>query len=526
VIVLVGFMGAGKSTVGRLVATRARRAFVDTDELVVQRAGASVAEIFATRGEEVFRDLEREIVLETLAGPDAVVALGGGAPAHPTIAQALQGKTVVHLAVSWDEVLRRVGDDPARPLLQTHDPDPLFTNRRRVYDSVATVTIPTDGRSPDEVAAQVVDQIFPPQIAQDPPRRVGVALGDRAYDVVVGRDLLRNLAGLLPSLPGAEKAVVVAHPSVERFAKEAGDALSGLGLEIEHVALEEGEPSKSLQTVEELWRELARRKVHKRDVIVGVGGGVITDVAGFVAATYARGLPLIHVPTTLLAQVDAAIGGKCGVNIPEGKNLIGAIYQPRAVICDVDLLASLPRDELRSGMAEVLKYGFIAEPQLLRDADEKARRIYAGDSAALENLVVRSVEIKASFVAADERDEGSRAFLNYGHTFAHAIEKLGGFMQIRHGEAVALGMMAAAYLSHELGRLHESAVALHRQVLEGAGLPVTADLALEALEEAWQHDKKHREGTRFVLLNDIAEPEAGIQAPRDAIGAALRRLSS
>ncbi|MDP9068821.1 MAG: 3-dehydroquinate synthase [Actinomycetota bacterium] len=523
-IVLIGFMGAGKSTVGRLVAARTGLPFIDTDTVVSDRADASIAQIFRTRGEAAFRELERQVVLEVLSGPEAVVSLGGGAPADPVVADALRGKVVVHLDVSWDEVRRRVGSDLDRPLLQTEDPQALFEGRRQIYESVATVTVSTDGRSPEQVAAQVTD-VAGQRPETDAPRRVVVPLGERAYEVVVGSDLLRKLPTLLPPLAGAEKAVVVTHASVERFAKEVGDALAGAGLEIEHVMVEEGESSKSLSTVEALWHELATRKVHKRDPIVGVGGGVISDVAGFVAATYVRGLPLIHVPTTLLAQVDAAIGGKCGVNIPEGKNLIGAIYQPRAVVCDVDLLTSLPREELRSGMAEVVKYGLIAEPDLLQGLGERVRRGHDGDSSTLVDLVARCAAIKASFVAADERDEGKRAFLNYGHTFAHAVEKLGGFRGIRHGEAVALGMMAAAHLSHELGRLDDSGVALHRRVLEEVGLAVTADLVLEDMEEAWQHDKKHHGGTRFVLLNAIGDPEAGIEAPRDAIRAALERMS-
>lgn len=523
-IVLVGFMGAGKTTVGELLAARMGLPFVDTDELVSKRAGTSVADIFRTRGEATFRELERDAALEALSASDAVVSLGGGAPADPAIAAALQGKRVIYLELPWDEVQRRVGGDPERPLLQAPEPKALFDERRRIYEAVATLTVSTGERSPQEVAAQIVREIGRTAGKASTPRRIEVPLGARSYDVVVGRDLLRDLPSLLPPLNGAEKAFVVTHPSLERFAKEAGDALAAL--RVEHLVIDEGESSKSLTTVQSLWRELAAREAHKHDLVVAVGGGVVSDVAGFVAATYARGLPLVHIPTTLLGQVDAAIGGKSGVNTPEGKNLIGAIYQPRAVICDVDLLASLPVEELRSGMAEIVKYGFISQPDLLNGAEERARRAYAGDAATLLDLVARSASIKASFVAADERDEGTRAFLNYGHTFAHAIEKVGGFSGIRHGEAVALGMMAAAYLSYELGRLDEGAVGLHRSTLEGVGLPVTASLDLESLENAWRHDKKHKAGTRFVLLNAIGDPEAGIEAPREAIRVALERMSA
>lgn len=247
---------------------------------------------------------------------------------------------------------------------------------------------------------------------------------------------------------------------------------------------------------------------------------------------------MAHVPTTLLAQVDAAIGGKTGVNLPQGKNLVGTFHQPCVVVCDVESLATLPEAELRSGLAEVAKYGFIAAPDLLPLVVDNAPSILAGDPDLLQEIVGRSVGIKAGVVAADEREHGVRAHLNYGHTFAHAIEQVAGlgvpprdsgpadpFPPIRHGEAVALGMMSAAHLSAELGRLDTEAVETHRRVLEAVGLPVKAPLSLDDLEPAWRLDKKYRQGVRFVLLNGIGVPEAGIEAEREAVARALERMS-
>ncbi len=523
-IVLIGFMGAGKTTVGRLVAGLLGLPFIDTDELVEQREGRAIAEIFHLEGEPAFREAEREVVLETLGGDDAVVALGGGALADPVVVSALQGKTVVHLDASWAEVQRRLSGDVSRPMLSRGDPQALYESRRAIYEMLRPLTIPTDGRSAQEVALDVAVAVRGPEVATEHHRRVVVPLGDRSYEVVVGRDLLDHIDNLVPSIERAEKAFLVAHPSTERFAKVVSEALGAANIDIYVLVIEEGERSKSLDVVQRLWDQLAAKEAHRNDVVVGVGGGVVCDVAGFVAATYARGMQLVHVPTTLLAQVDAAIGGKCGVNIPAGKNLIGAIYQPSAVICDVDVLASLPRDELVSGMAEVVKYGFIADPELLSDIGDEARRVYEGDASSTTAVVARSAEIKAGFVAYDERDRGKRAFLNYGHTFAHAIEKLAGFRDIRHGEAVALGMMAAAYLSHELGRLSEQGVALHQRVLGDVGLPTAAQLDADQLQAAWRHDKKYEAGTRFVLLNDIGVPEAGVSAPDSAVRRALERM--
>ena len=523
-IVLIGFMGAGKTTVGRILATRLGLPFVDTDQLASDRAGMPVSEIFSTKGEPAFRELERAVVRETLAGPDSVVALGGGALGDPAIATALQGRAVIHLDASWSETRRRLKGDTTRPLLLTGDPKALFDQRRGMYEMISTHHVDTEGRRPEEIANEVAVAVGGARITDEQAQRVVMPLRDRAYDVVIGREFLSGLGDLIPGASEAEAAFLLSHPSLQRFIKEAVETLEAGGLRVIPLEVPEGERSKSLEVVQSLWRTLAEEKARRHDLVIGLGGGVICDLAGFLAATFNRGMPLVHIPTTLLAQVDAAIGGKCGINLPEGKNLIGAIYQPSVVLCDIDLLASVPQEELRSGMAEVVKYGFIADPEMLEGIEVKAQKVYDGDARALLGVVSRSASVKASFVVSDERDEGRRAFLNYGHTFAHAIERLGGFETVRHGEAVALGMMAAAYLSQELGRLSEYGVQVHRRVLQGVGLPTTAELSLEAMEDAWQHDKKYKKGVRFVLLDDIGRPRSGVEANRGAVGAALARM--
>ncbi|MFP5353155.1 MAG: 3-dehydroquinate synthase [Actinomycetota bacterium] len=524
-IVLIGFMGTGKTTVGRMVAARLGLPFIDTDEAIEQRQGRSIRQIFEESGEPAFREIEREVVLAALGGDEAVVALGGGALGDPVVAALLQGKTVVHLKASWAEIQRRLRGDTARPLLRRHDPRALYEERSALYEMVGTLAIDTDDRSVADIALEIAIAVAGASAAEEHTQRVAVPLGDRSYEIVVGRDLVTRFDEFVPSLDAAEKAFLLGHPSTERFLKELSEALGARGVEVHVLTIPEGESSKSLSTIETLWDDLARREAHRADLVVGVGGGVVCDVAGFVAATYSRGLKLAHVPTTLLAQVDAAIGGKCGVNIPAGKNLIGAIYQPSVVLCDVDVLASLPQEELRSGMAEVVKYGFIADPESLSGMADTAKRLYDGDGCTTVSVVTRAAATKASFVATDERDFGRRAFLNYGHTFAHAIERLSGYGGIRHGEAVALGMMAAAYLSHELGRLSEYGVALHKRILDDVGLPTSAELDAADLQAAWKHDKKYDGGVRFVLLNDIGIPESGIAAPTSAIRAALERMS-
>jgi 3-dehydroquinate synthetase len=231
-----------------------------------------------------------------------------------------------------------------------------------------------------------------------------------------------------------------------------------------------------------------------------------------------------HVATSLLAQVDAAIGGKTGVNLARAKNLVGTIHQPAVVVCDVDLLATLPRAELVSGLAEVVKYGLIAEPDLLETITTRAGDILAAEPGALVEIVARSAAIKARIVAADERERGERAHLNYGHTFAHAFEHSSGYGVLRHGEAVALGMMAAAHLAHVLGRLPAETVEEHRTALASAGLPTSAAFDPGQLEGAWRLDKKYRRGVRFVLLSELGRPEAGVAAAPAAVHEAIQRL--
>jgi 3-dehydroquinate synthase len=286
----------------------------------------------------------------------------------------------------------------------------------------------------------------------------------------------------------------------------------------------EGESSKTAEVAQRLLGWMAERAAHRHDVVVGVGGGVVTDISGFVASTYARGVSVLHVATSLLAQVDAAIGGKTGVNLPQGKNLVGTIHQPIQVICDVTTLDTLPEAELRSGMAEVIKYGLIGDPELLDLVIVRRDDILRRDPQVLEEIVTRSARAKAAVVAADELEHGGRAALNYGHTFGHALEQASGYTGLRHGEAVALGMMAAAFLAEELGRIDEEAVDRHRRALEAVGLPVSGPIRIEDLEDAWLRDKKYKGGTRFVLLREIGSVETDIKVDRDVVVRALERM--
>jgi len=323
--------------------------------------------------------------------------------------------------------------------------------------------------------------------------QVPVDLGERSYQVLVGSGSRHRLAAVLPV--GVRRAAVVTQEAV-------GVAVEP-GIESRRFVIGPGEAAKTLSTVEDLCRGFAQWGLTRADVVVSVGGGVVTDVAGFAAASYHRGLPVVHVATTLLAQVDAAIGGKTGVNLPEGKNLVGAFWQPAAVICDTEVLASLPAREWASGLGEMAKYSFLGAPGL--------------EELPLDERVARCVALKAEVVAADERESGRRALLNYGHTLAHALEAVGlrpdRAWDLRHGEAVAVGLAFAALLSERLGRIGIERVADHLRVLGAYGLPaeLPAGARVDDLVEVMGRDKKATAGLTFVLDGrDGLEVVAGV----------------
>ncbi|HZA41065.1 MAG TPA: 3-dehydroquinate synthase [Actinomycetota bacterium] len=529
-IVIVGFMGAGKSTVGRLLADELGTNFIDADDEVERTAGVSIKEIFETWGEQGFRQFERGAVANALKRGAGVVAVGGGALGDPGTRDLLKSNPdvkVVYLKVGFDAALRRVGGDTDRPMLAAADPKTLYEERKTHYEDVATIQVDTDDRSAKEIARQVAAVLA---TASDPERdiplrRILVTTPSASYEVVVGSGIVGRVAGLIPGIERAEQAFFITHPELTDIADSCAKSLDEAGLRIHTLKAPSGEPTKSLATAGRLSEELADLTAHRNDLVVAVGGGVITDLAGFVASTFNRGMPVVHVATTVLAQVDAAIGGKTGVNLPQGKNLVGTFHQPRLVVCDVAVLETLPIPELRAGLAEVAKYGFISDPELLDVLESKAGDLLKCEPHLLADVVARSVEIKAAVVSADERETGRREVLNYGHTFGHAIEHAVGYEGIRHGEAIAIGMMAAAYLAHGLGRIDDGVVAAHRRVLQALELPVTASLDYDTLHEAWLRDKKYRRGVRFVLLGEMGRAEHGITAPKETIEEALKRLS-
>jgi 3-dehydroquinate synthase len=352
------------------------------------------------------------------------------------------------------------------------------------------------------------------------PRRVRVAT-DPGYDVLVGSGVRAAVVDMLPD--SVSRVAVVHTATVADTAVGVASSLQQTGREVLPLVVPDGERAKTTAVVDELWSTLGTAGFTRSDAVVSVGGGAVTDVAGFAAATYLRGVAVLHVPTTLLAMVDAAVGGKTGINTTSGKNLVGAFHQPRGVLCDLDLLRTLDRRDIAAGLAEVVKCGFVADPGILSLVEGDPVASTDPSSEVLATLVERAVGVKAAVVSADEREATSRGsrvgreMLNYGHTLGHAIERTEGYA-IRHGEAVAVGMVYAAELGCRGGALPAVVVERHRTVLAAVGLPVSYPAGhWPALLAAMRVDKKARGHTlRFVVLDDIAKPTI-LAAPREEL---------
>jgi 3-dehydroquinate synthase len=332
---------------------------------------------------------------------------------------------------------------------------------------------------------------------------VPVKLADRSYDILVGTRNLTAVGDFLCQRADVSHAVVITDAHVEQpHAACVVDSLADADLQVDLLVVEAGETSKSIDMVSGLWEKMLELGVDRKAVVVAVGGGVIGDLAGFVASTYGRGISLMQVPTTLLAQVDSSVGGKVGINLPGAKNMVGAFWQPRGVLIDTAVLETLPDREYRSGLAEVVKYGVILDAAFFEYLEANIAGLNDRDAEVLRHVVTRCCEMKAEVVGQDERDQsGQRAVLNYGHTFCHAIETVCGYGEYLHGEAVAIGMICASRLAERLGRIEASLTARQRDLLTALKLPVDVpDVDHDALIEAMSRDKKVEHGRLFFVL--------------------------
>ena len=540
-LILIGLMGAGKSTVGALVAERLGMTLTDTDRLVEQVAGRPVAEIFAREGEAGFRRREAEAVALVCGRGGQVVATGGGAVLDPLNRERLwRCGLVVWLDAPPEVLAGRLPQPHSRPLLSaaaapeksagaaaahkaavTGKLQDLLTTRGSLY-AAAHYRVDTAGRAPAQVAEEVA-RLYRDWRASQAVRFVPVSLGERSYRIAIGAGLLgkagvymRQALGLTTSGP-LPKALVVTSETVGRLWLEPlTQSLTAEGFTVHPLEVPDGDEAKTLAVLARAYDACAAAELDRRAVVVALGGGAVGDLAGLAAATYLRGLAFVQVPTTLLAQVDASVGGKVAVNHPRGKNLIGAFHQPRLVLADPLTLASLPDRELRAGLAEVIKHGVIADPAYLRQVGDRLDAVLAKDPEALAEVVEGSCRIKASVVEADEHEAGPRANLNYGHTAGHGLEAAAGFGGqphdqatvggLLHGEAVALGMLVAARLGAARSWAPGLEVELER-LFSRIGLPTRVpELPLERVMAYMQADKKAAGGRlTWVLARDAGQ---------------------
>lgn len=355
---------------------------------------------------------------------------------------------------------------------------------------------------------------------------VTVNLAERRYDIDIGTGLIAESGVRIGQHSAAQHALVITDENLEgTYAKQVSQSLAGSGVDVDLLAVSAGEPSKSVAMAEALWDALRDARADRRSLIVAVGGGVIGDLAGFVAATFARGLAFVQVPTTLLAQVDSSVGGKVGINLTNAKNMVGAFWQPQYVLVDTGVLKTLPPREYRAGLAEVIKYGVILDADLFAFLENNVAAIKQRQDDVLRSVVARCCRLKADIVEADEREEsGRRVVLNYGHTFGHALEAATGYEQLLHGEAVAIGMLCASRLAESLGLIDSQLTRRQRHLLEAFKLPVSMpQVDRETVMRSIQHDKKSQHGRlRFVLPTRLGHVEVVADVEPELVSKAMK----
>ena len=545
-IFIVGFSGTGKSTVGREAAKALGWSFVDTDDVIAETAGRSIEAIFAVYGEARFRDMERRALALTCEGERQVVATGGGIMEDERNRRLMDrnGATVL-LEATPTTIHRRLldeqsesADPPVRPMLESDEPlDRIRSLKaaRQVNYTRARWTVRTDGLTPEQAAKEVVRGWKALARRPEPNGGTGedslaavVRTSSGEYPVWVGWGTLEEAGDRVRERIAPSAAYVISDEGVFRHARRVQASMEAAGVPTHMFLVPPGEQSKSLETAKHLYTWLAERRAERGHAVLSVGGGVVGDLGGFVAATFLRGMPFAQVPTSLLAMMDASIGGKVAVDLPQGKNLVGAFYQPRFVLTDVQALASLPDRELSSGWAEALKHGLILDEPLVCDFEERRDEIRALDAVVATEVIRRSVSIKADVVSRDEKETlGVRVLLNYGHTIGHAIEAATGYGCFLHGEAVSVGMMGAAYIGEAMGLMPGQDVARQRRLLESYGLPVSnPGMDVDAVSQAMLSDKKTvGKSIRWVLLDGIGKAVVRDDVPPEVVTETLERLA-
>ncbi|WP_303325323.1 iron-containing alcohol dehydrogenase [Actinomyces radicidentis] len=434
--VMVGPMGAGKTTVGRKIAERLDVPFLDADEFIEDITQFSIPDILETYGEPHFRSVEASSIAHLLSTFNGVHALGGGAITTASTRELLRNHVVVRLEVDQEHIGDRIGGAEGRPLLTGDDATEKWiavtAGRQEAFAAVTAWDVDTNGVLPSEIADALAEKLVAHHGLDPEVLAVGSAVpgtsavirvsGERStYDVELGRGILGRVAVVLPDR--AERALIVHEPGTAGVASSIAEVVADAGRSVRLLEVPAGEDAKTAAALSECWEELGAEGLTRSDVIVGVGGGAVTDLAGFAAATWQRGIELVLVPTTVMGVVDASVGGKTSINTGAGKNLAGAFYPPRAVVADPDLLTALPEAEVASGLAEVVKAGLISDTRILEIIEADPARVLDTTTTEFAEVVERAVRVKADVVGQDPRESGLREVLNHGHTLGHAIER-------------------------------------------------------------------------------------------------------
>jgi len=516
-LVITGFMGVGKTAVGKAVAGRLGRPFVDMDAQIESQTGKTIRELFDQDGEAAFRRHEAKLCQELSGRKNLVIATGGGALVPLENLEAMQQTgIVICLTCAIDEMVERLRGDAARPLLGDGDPrariEALLDVRRQAYDGMPW-RINTTGKTVNEVADLVA------RLAGS--RRLTVRHPHATYPIHIGAGLFSHLGDAIGAagIDAAARLCVVSNTVVcPLYGDAVLEVLRRAGFDAGMCVLPDGERHKTLDTVRGVYDALLSQGLDRGGVVLSLGGGVTGDIAGYAAATYLRGIRFVQIPTSLLAMVDASVGGKTGVDLPEGKNLVGAFKQPELVVIDPLVLTTLSDEELRSGMAEAIKHGIIGDEELFEEfsRDVVDRSFWTTEQAG--ERIARVVQVKRTVIEEDPFETGRRAVLNLGHTVGHALERLSGYA-LRHGEAVSIGMIAAARLAWHCGLATEGLGRQIEKTLERHGLPIECPpYAVADIVAAMGHDKKRQDGKlRWVLPRAIGDVVVRDDVPSDLV---------
>jgi shikimate kinase/3-dehydroquinate synthase len=525
-IVLVGLMGSGKTAIGRRLAQRLGLEFVDSDTEIEWAAGMTIPEIFSRYGEAYFRDGERRVMARLLVDGTKVIATGGGAfMTAETRTRIAEFGVSIWLKGDFEVLWRRVRKRTHRPLLQTGNPEAtlksLMEQRYPIYEKADVTVISREGPHEavvEEVLVGIERHLAPEAQARGVSapdgsfEKVTVDLGIRSYDIWIGDGLVAQAGSHIARIaPGASAAIVSDANVARHHLQPLHQSLAAAGIRFADIIVAPGEESKSFSGFETVCKAIIDGRFERGDIVIALGGGVVGDLSGFAAASVRRGMRFVQIPTSLLAQVDSSVGGKTGINAPQGKNLVGAFHQPALVLADTGCLATLSSREFRAGYAEVAKYGLIRDAAFFEWLETSWRDVFEGGPARIR-AIAKSCAAKAEIVAGDEFEAGDRALLNFGHTFGHALERLVDYdgRRLVHGEAVAIGMACASRFSVRRGLCEPGLARRVEAHLRSVGLPIhirdiagwNAD-ASTFLDAMYQDKKVERGALTFILIKEI-----------------------